>query len=132
MRKQGYTLMEVMITIIILGVIASLSLPRLTFSIERTRSADGLQILNALLSAQIVYEYENPGAYASDIDDLDITIPASDSFNNFSVADDPTAVASVQRNGAGGYNYLLEIDEDGIVSCDNKTSPSGTCTKLGF
>ncbi|MCA9398691.1 MAG: type II secretion system protein [Candidatus Omnitrophica bacterium] len=131
-KALGYSLLEIIVTTMIIGILASLALPRISFSIERSRSADGLQTLQALLLAQVAYEYENPGTYASDIDDLDVTIPASNNFDAPSVADDPSAVASVQRNGSGGYDYILDIDEDGVVYCDNQTSPSGTCTKLGY
>lgn len=134
-RIDGFTLMEIIVTIIIIGTLASIALPNFTFSVEKTRSAEGVQILKTLLDAQKIYEYENPGDYASSIANLDVEIPAPQDFDAPTVADPANPVtspiASLQRDD-GTYDYTLAINANGVIRCTQNTSPANTCAKLGF
>jgi prepilin-type N-terminal cleavage/methylation domain-containing protein len=47
-KKQGFSLIEIIIVIIIVGVLASLALPRLFTMVEFSRSTEGLNTLSAL------------------------------------------------------------------------------------
>ncbi len=47
-NKSGFTLLEILIVIIIIGVLASLSLPRFFDTIEFTRSEEAMQYLGAV------------------------------------------------------------------------------------
>ena len=47
-NKSGFTLLEIIIVIIIVGVLASLALPRLFNTIEFSRSTEALNILGGL------------------------------------------------------------------------------------
>ncbi len=120
--------MELIVVIIIVGVLAGLAIPRFSHTVEKSRIAEAINILQTLRDAQEVYNLEN-GVYAADPDDLDVTIPASRNFQPPTVAAaDP--IASIERN-AGGYQYTLTIDADGTVSCGGTVSPAGICTTLG-
>ena len=120
--------MELIVAIIIVGVLAGLAIPRFSSTIEKSRTAEAINILETLRNAQEVYKLEN-GVYTDTLDDLDVTIPASQNFNDPALATaDP--VASVERN-AGGYQYTLTIDADGTVSCGGTENPANICAKLG-
>ena len=127
-ENRAFTLMELIVAIIIVGVLASLAIPRFSDTIEKSRTAEAINILQTLREAQEVYRLENPG-YTADPTDLDVTIPASQNFNAPTLATaDP--VASIERN-AGGYQYTLTIDADGTVSCGGTENPANICAKLG-
>ncbi|MFT5387292.1 MAG: type IV pilus assembly protein PilA [Lysobacterales bacterium] len=130
--NNAFTLLEIIVVIIIVGVIASLALPRMGHTIERSKVSEALQILSSIRSAQIVYEFENAG-YAADIDDLDITIPA---LTHFEVpvlsAADP--IGSIERDTTN-YEYRLGILIDGSLCCDGDgaaTIPAAACDILGY
>ena len=113
---DGFTLIEILVVIIIVGVLASMALPRYNFSVEKTRCAEGIQILEALKNAQILYEYEHTGDYAGNLDDLDVTIPNSQNFAlPPTVKNDSTDLAEVTRNS--GTVYTLAIDVNGVITC---------------
>ena len=78
--RKGFTLTEIVVTVIIVSVLASVALPRFTGVFERVRASEGVRILTALLRAQKVYEAEN-GSYATDPADLDIEIDRAEHFN---------------------------------------------------
>ena len=120
--------MEIIIAIIIIGFLAAMALPRYGSTVDRTQSAEGIQILEALVSAQNLYYFEN-NSFASDINDLDITIPTPTNFSAPSVSSsDPVAsITHISPN-----TYTIEMDADGTVDCQDGGAPSGFCTKLGL
>ena len=128
MRKNlsGFTLIEIIIVIIIIGVIAGAAVPRFTGTFERVKASEGKQILLAILNAQKIYFLEH-GAYSDlgdDLSELDINIPASQNFNLPNVDNNPDNVAQIERKGS---TYVLKIKSDGTFTCDG-----GGCSQIGF
>lgn len=125
-KPDGFTLTEIMVIIVIVGILASVALPRFTGVVERVRAAEGVHILTSLLQAQKAYETEN-GNFADNPTKLDIEIDRADNFNvgSIVVQDDATNVAQITRTGG----YTLSIDEDGTISC---TDGAITCARAGF
>ena len=68
-RKKGFTLFEVLIVVIILGVLAVMAVPTYQKVIRKSRVADGLNVLDMLAGAQDKYFIEN-GQYAHNITEL--------------------------------------------------------------
>ena len=130
--NQGYTLIEIIVTIIVLGVIVSLAIPNYTMSVEKTKAAEGAQMLEALLNAQRRHLIEyNDYAEGTDINQLDLDIEFGPSTGNFeapAVSKQTTKVASIKRVG----QYRLFIDADGKIYCDHEEAPDGICPKLGY
>ena len=130
-RTEGFTLTEIMVVVIIVGVLASVTLPRFTGVMERFRAAEGVQILTALLLAQKAYEAEY-GVYSAVLADLDVSIDRAENFNlPPSVANpaDPEAnpIATITRTGS----YTLGINEEGTISCTNG-GMGFTCAQAGY
>ncbi len=124
--------MELVVTIVIIGALSLIALPKLSFVLEKTRSAEGIQILSALRGAQELYFQEN-GAYATDLTQLDISLTNIQNFSSLSNANidsDPTAIAKITRNN-GTYTYIFTINNGGTIFCEDNGSPANTCTKLG-
>ena len=103
LKENGaFTFIELIFVIIVIGVLAGLAVPRFTHTIEKSRTAEAINILQTLREAQEVYKLEN-GVYLSgpSPDSLDVTIPSSRNF------DPPTVgvgtIASILGN-AGGDN----------------------------
>lgn len=127
-ENRAFTLIELIVVIVVVGVLAGLAVPRFSNTIEKSRIAEAINILATLRDAQEVYRLENPG-YTADPADLDVTIPASQNFKAPTLAAaDP--VASIERD-AGGYQYTLTIDADGTVICGGTENPANICATLG-
>ncbi len=137
--NSGISLTEIIVTMIILGIFAALSIPNYTTTVEKSRASEGVQILEALLAAQRLFKYEN-GVYADGttpeelITDLDVDIPTLKYFDPPVVDDgnddtNPTTgeLAHLDRSD---LTYTLAINEIGIIICFNDTAP--LCTRLGF
>lgn len=116
--KRAFTLLELIIVVIILGVLASLAISKFMGSIERTKATEGVAILGALREAQIRYHSLN-GEWATSIDQLDISVTDRKYFEHIFV-EDPDGfgvVARVNRTQNATTLYLLGITEDGEVRC---------------
>ena len=80
MRKNGFTLLELIIVVVILGILASFALPRYFRQVERARGTSALQLIGTIRSAQIIRRAEQ-GAYSatnpcSEVElDVDFAVP---------------------------------------------------------
>jgi type IV pilus assembly protein PilE len=130
-NESAFSMMELITVLVIVGVLASIALPRYEVGIEKIRSSEGAQILTALLDAQKRYSSENGGAYTATMSDLDVTIPASSNFNAPTVSAS-SPLATIQRiDGSSGIDdYTLTISDTGTVSCSG--GGGGICGKMGY
>jgi len=67
----GFTLIELAVVVVVIGVIASLAVPHYVAAIERGKSGEAFRILSTVSSAQSRYHLRN-GIYADDLDKLDV------------------------------------------------------------
>lgn len=73
--KKGFTLLEVVIVIIIIGVLTSLALPRLFSVVEGARAAEALATISSLRTALERCYLMNNGSYRPCEHNLDIEFP---------------------------------------------------------
>ena len=125
--EKAYTMNEILIVIIVISVLISIALPRYASTVERMRSAEGVQTLTALLQAEKMYFVDN-NTYTSDISTLDVEIPTSNLFSAPEIleADNDNLLVSVRRNDPANA-YYLEIDENGVMTCRGDS-----CLQLGY
>ena len=75
-KTTGFTLIEILVAVLIIGILAAIAIPQYQFSVEKTKAAQAFTILKALNDATERY-YLTHGQYPAlnDYDVLDITIP---------------------------------------------------------
>lgn len=136
-NKMAFTLLEIMIVVIIIGILGGMVLQRYNTTVERTTAQEGVQTLSVLLEAQRRYALANNGAYQIGNGggnlltngDLDVNIPVSRFFNVPIIDNNAANVAQVTRSRLG-RQYILFISDTGAIGC----TPAGpwTCARLGF
>ena len=72
--KKGFTLLELIIVIIVLGILATLGFTQYTRVVERGRTAEAKTVLGQIRTAQQAY-YLEYGSYAASIDPLLVNAP---------------------------------------------------------
>jgi len=130
--RSGFSMVEIVVVMIIVGVLLGVALPNFNIIIEKFRASEGEQIVISILGAQKRYFLEND-QYASNIDWLDIEVRPSDKFSQ------PTAI---DPGGGGGYvgsirrdisiPYFLWVHSDGRIFCYGAASSHPYCTKMNY
>lgn len=136
--KSGFTMSEVIVAIIIIGVLAALAVPSYRIQMLRVKNQEAIRILTAVWEAQKDY-YRDNGAYATVIGQLAIDIPAPKNFVNLEIS-----IAALVCTGPN-ETYLARIDssdltyelyalEDGRIVCHQlaEACPGSLCRKMGF
>jgi len=146
MNKKGFTLLELMVVLIILGVLVSLGMPQYMAAVEKSRTAEAVGILGAIRGAELRY-FSAHGTYAPDCAvlqgtescGLDVSVGTLKFFEPPAVAfvnNDSQAFATIRRLPGGNLGqYTLMIDAAGDITCDDghdPMNPGPLCRSLGY
>jgi len=131
MSQKGFTLMELIITIIIVGILASISMVRYDTLVERSRKTEAFATLKAILDAQKRHALEYR-QYASTVYGLDINVSQGGKYYGFYLANntDPYAIANetIAAAGRSDGSYEIQITELGVFVDDVVTGCISSCS----
>ncbi len=74
-RQKGFTLLEVMITVIIISTLAAMVVPRYLNSVEKGRSAEARKALGAIRDAELTY-YLEYNVFTTSFSQMNLAYPA--------------------------------------------------------
>ena len=125
-KEQGFTLVELAVVVVIIGVLAAFAVPKFLTSVERSKAAEAFQYLSTIQTAQERY-HARQGTYADSVPKLDIELPKLEYFETSGIDEsDPTTLQTawsmtLTRKGASaGYGaYTVVFNQDGF---DNEGS----------
>ena len=119
--KAGYTLVELMVAVIIIGILVTIAIPNYARSIERSKCSQALQILKDMRTAGLSYYANNetfpgPGS-ESDLEDEVGANFYSDGSNDdwtFSITtgNTTTFVVQAQRRRGPHSGSIINIADD--------------------
>jgi len=102
-RSKGFTLIEVLIVVIILGILATLAIPQFGKMRKRARLAEAWAGLGAVRTAQAVYFMEQD-KYADAEGDLDFDPPSGGGFT-YDILAGSAADFTAQASGIGTTDF---------------------------
>lgn len=121
--RSGFTLVELAVVIVIIGVLAAFAVPRFRASVERSKAAESFNYLSAIQAAQERY-HAKQGIYASDRANLDIQFSDPKYFTVGAVTAGSGQGASLETswsmtltrtgNAAGYGEYTVTFTENGF------------------
>lgn len=125
-KQRGFTLVELAIVIVIIGVLASFGVPRFRDAVERSKAGEAMNYLSSVRAAQERY-HAREGTYASQMSDLDISIPTPKYFAVGDIVagstddlEDSWKLTLTRMGASAGYGaYTVTFTEQGYDSTNS-------------
>lgn len=127
--KKGFTLLELIIVVIILGILVAIAIPTFTGSTLRAESAEAYSVLGALRASQIrYYESQTTKQYdaTSACTGLDVTMTPLKYHESLDCSNNANNLVELMNSGF----YNMCIQRDGDVICEDILAT--TCVGLGL
>ncbi|MFK5947927.1 MAG: type IV pilin protein [Methylococcales bacterium] len=128
-KMAGFTLIELMITVAIVGVIVAIAIPSYSNYVMKARRADGISMLLRVAAQQERYSYDE-NTFAANLSTLGYsanTVSSAENYYNISVAAVPAANSTSYTLLAVPTGAQADDTECGTLSIDAQ----GTKAKTG-
>ena len=108
-QAQGFSLLELLITVMIVGILATVALPNFTKSVEKAKVKDGQSTVAAIASAERIYRLDQGsfGTLGNLTANNYVSDPDAGNLNtdwNFGVAAAANTFTATATRTGGGYN----------------------------
>ena len=104
-HNRGFTLVETLVVVCVIGVLATLIVPRLSWSKRKAQLAEAMQMSSAIARAEMRYYYQHQ-VLTTDLSLLDLNIPLN--------AKNHAALISTAFPGASYYAWNVGGHQIGI------------------
>lgn len=121
--RGGFTLVELAVVIVIIGVLAAFGVPKFLNSVERSKAAEAFAYLSAVREAEERYQAKE-GVYTSDMSLLDIALQPPKYFTV------PSSVTVTPGDATSAPNWSLTLTR--IATSSSKGGYTVTYTQDGF
>ncbi len=105
MKNKGFTLIEILVVVLIIGVLAAIAVPQYQKSVEKSKASQAFLLIKAVDEAIINYHLAT-NDWPKSFDELDITIPPS--FNG-----DVKFVSNNRTFGKSNEDWSLSFERIG-------------------
>ncbi len=121
--NKGFTLLELLLVIVVVGILAALALPQYVGFAERSRAAEALASIGAIKNAELAVRLES-ASFTSNMSNLSVQVPTTGSATywiyNVTGADaDSFAVTATRTSKKAGS----AADQTIILTWNETSSP---------
>ena len=121
-KKKAFTLMELLVVVVVIGVLAAVVLPKFNKVVETRKTTEAEELMAAVRTEQERHCALDK-QYVQDLSQLSDIIPNTDTKNFTYVA----TATGIKAHSKGKYGYTLQMPsyQDGRLCCDD-----ADCAKL--
>jgi type IV pilus assembly protein PilE len=130
-RQRGLTLIEIMVTVAILGIVAAIALPSYTAYVQRARVPPALEGLNAFFT-RMEQRYQDVGNYANGAA-CAVAIPSVNSFTLSCAISNGGQGFTATATGTGamaGYAYTINHQGARATTAHPRGAPAAACWSI--
>ena len=132
-QHQGFTLVELAVVIVIIGVLAAFGVPKFRNAVERSKAGESFNYLSAVRSSQERY-HSRQGTYTATLADLDMSVPNPKYFSVGAVTADETSwsLALTRAGNSAGYGaYTVVFTQDGYDATNSTIETKPEINPMG-
>jgi prepilin-type N-terminal cleavage/methylation domain-containing protein len=121
-NRKGFTLIELMIVVVIIGILAAIAIPKFNNASARAKEKEADGILSQIYRLQETYAAENNGTSATTFTELETVgwqAPAAGALKHYTLPASPAIPATMAATGTG-YN-------DRTICTDGSLNSTGAC-----
>ena len=122
--EGGFTLVELAVVIVIIGVLAAFGVPRFKVAVEKSKAGEAFNYLAAVRGAQERY-HNQKGSYSSDVTLLDMSqsTPEYFSLGTVTATESAWSLTLTRSGSSAGYGaYTVVFTEDGFDATNSTIS----------
>ena len=125
-HRAGFTLIEMLVTVLIIGILAAVALPQYKKAIMRSRLADLMSVMGAVERAQQA-TYVASGSYAWNWNELDTDVSGvfRRSHGIYYYKDFTITAGTTDPNGNPLFSYIVNLPSPSLASFMVQIGPSG-------
>lgn len=125
-RRNGFTLVELMVVIAIIGILAVLAIPRFLGAVDKSKAAEFRPVLKQIYLLENTYQHEL-GTYSDNTTDLGFEEPGARARFSYEVASFSQTTyraEAILRSGAiRTHTGTATIDQDGAGGVSGSLAP---------
>jgi type IV pilus assembly protein PilE len=125
--QQGFTLIELMITVAVLGILVGVALPSYSAYTQRARVPAALEGLNAYFT-RMEQRYQDVGNYGTSPTCGVATLPTAPNFTfSCTTAGQTFTLTATGSGNMAGYTYTINQQGVRATTAHPKGTPTGNC-----
>ena len=123
-NRKGFTLIELMIVVVIIGILAAIAIPKFNNASARAKEKEADGILSQIYRLQETYAAENNGTAAATFPELETVgwqAPAAGALKHYTLPGTPAIPATMTATGTGYNNRTIcpdgSLNSTGAGAC---------------
>jgi prepilin-type N-terminal cleavage/methylation domain-containing protein len=125
-KNKGFSLIELLVTVVIIGILAAIAMPNFLRQVQRATQSEAQSYVGSVLRTQQTYRLEH-GEFATAVNQLQVRIPEQTENYDYTIDGDTnygTAKADPQDTKLKGYHGMVKIIDEAknvtkIVICES-------------